>query len=165
MSPHDIYLETQITTATPQRLRLMLVEGAIRRARLTAGHWRAGRNDEALESLIHCRAIVSELMAGVKDEDSELGKKVLGFYSFLFQSLTVAQQTRDAAALESAIRVLEEERQTWSQLCQQLPEAPAGAFRATAQEERAPASVSGGMLGSHPFASAQRGVSELSLDA
>ena len=32
-SPRDAYLETEVTTATPQRLRLMLIEAAIRRAR------------------------------------------------------------------------------------------------------------------------------------
>ena len=30
-TPRDAYLETQVLTATPQRLRLMLIEGAIRK--------------------------------------------------------------------------------------------------------------------------------------
>ena len=32
---HESYLEAQVMTATPQKLRLMLIEGAIRFARQT----------------------------------------------------------------------------------------------------------------------------------
>src|SRR5687768_4718761 len=122
MTPHDAYLETQVMTATPQRLRLMLIEGAIRLARQTAEYWRVERNEEALESLIRCRAIISELIAGVKADQSPLARRVVSVYLFLFTTLTEAQLTRDAAKLESAIRVLSEDRQTWSQVCQQLAE-------------------------------------------
>ena len=142
MSPHDIYLETQVATASPQRLRLMLIEGAIRRARLTIEHWREGRDDLALESLITCRGMVSELLAGVKDEQSDLGKNVVGLYAFLFQTLTAAQLSRNPAALEPALFVLEEERQTWSQVCQQRADSQ-GAPRMNGDEETAPSRLDG----------------------
>jgi flagellin-specific chaperone FliS len=98
----------------------MLIEGAIRQANLTADHWLAGRDEEALETLIRCRAIISELIAGVKGEETPLGRKVVALYLFLFTTLTEAQLTRDAAKLKSAVRVLEEERQTWTEICRQL---------------------------------------------
>jgi flagellar protein FliS len=150
MSPRDIYLETQVATATPQRLRLMLIEGAIRRARLTIEHWREGRDDLAMESLIACRGMVSELLAGVKEEQSELGKKVIGLYAFLFQTLTAAQLSRNPTALEPALKVLEEERQTWSQVCQQLADVP---------------SRCDGLLDSQPFGGSAPASAGLSLEA
>jgi flagellar protein FliS len=150
MSPHDIYLETQIATATPQRLRLMLIEGAIRRARLTIEHWREGQGDLALESLIACRGMVSELLAGVKEEQSDLGKKVIGLYAFLFQTLTAAQLSRNPSALNEAIKILEEERQTWSQVCQQLTDA---------------ANRLDGLLDSNPFGGSGPISASLSLEA
>jgi flagellar protein FliS len=162
MSPRDIYLETQVSTATPQRLRLMLIEGAIRQARLTAENWRQQRDNEALESLIRCRAMVGELLSGVREGESELGRTVVGLYVFLFKTLTDLRVSRDAAALEAAIAVLEEERQTWSQLCQQFANAPDAGSRAVALEEAAPARVNTG-LSSNSGASSV--ASELSFEA
>jgi len=144
MHPHDIYLETQVTTATPQRLRLMLIDAAIRWAHVTVEHWRSGRQAEALEPLIRCREIISELLAGVKQDGSPLSNQVLGLYSFLFNALTAAQHSHSAAAVEAAIRVLEEERTTWSLLCEQLVDAPAAPRTMAPREERAPLVVIGG---------------------
>lgn len=138
----DTYLETQITTATPQRLRLMLVEGAIRLARRTIDLWGEDRNDEALESLIRCRGVVSELLAGVKDDSTPLAKQVIGIYLFLFTTLTESQITRDASQVAAAIRVLEEERATWIEVCHQHPEGPPAAPHGSFVEEiAAPAPV------------------------
>ena len=58
----SIYLETEINTATPQKLRLMLIAGALRHARRTLGLWEEGNFEAALESLIRCRDIVAELL-------------------------------------------------------------------------------------------------------
>jgi flagellar protein FliS len=137
----DAYLETRINTASPQQLRLMLVEEAIRRAHRTIDLWNAGADDAALEDLIRCRAIVSELLAGVKDDGSTLSRQVLGVYLFLFNALTEAQVDRDGKRLTVAIRVLEEERATWQAVCQQLPAPPATPSPAfsSAREELAPA--------------------------
>jgi flagellar secretion chaperone FliS len=143
MSPHDIYLETQVTTATPQRLRLMLIDAAIRWAHVTVERWRADRNADALEPLIRCREIISELLAGVKQDASPLSNQVLALYSFLFNALTAAQFSRSVAAVEAVIRVLEEERTTWSLLCEQLVDAPAAPRAMALPEERAPMIVSG----------------------
>ena len=62
-STPEIYLEMQVGTATPQRLRLMLIEAALRQARRTLVLWSEGQSDAALEALIRCREIVGELIA------------------------------------------------------------------------------------------------------
>ena len=45
-------------------------------------------------------------------------------YLFVFQHLTEAQLRRDAKMVEEAIGVLEIERGTWRQLCEEMPQAP-----------------------------------------
>jgi flagellar secretion chaperone FliS len=117
MPPRHAYLETQIATAAPQQLRLMLIEGALRLARQTADAWREERRDEALDTLIRCRSIITELISGIRAGSSQLADKVLGIYLFLFQELTEAQLRRDASRMDGVIRVLEEERTTWQELC------------------------------------------------
>ncbi len=165
MSPHEIYLETQVMTATPQRLRLMLVEAAIRWARLTLDRWSANQQTEALESLERCRAIISELLAGVTEDGTVLVEKVAGIYVFLFTALTEAQHTRKATTVEAVIRVLEEERQTWLQLCEKLGESPTPGAAATPVEETAPARVTGDLLYRGQLSNGLHATSELSLDA
>jgi flagellar protein FliS len=136
------YLETQVTTATPQQLRLLLIDGAIRFARLTQELWREQQDERALESLIRCRDIVSELIAGARPDESPLARQVTALYGYLFSALTEAQQTRDATQLASVIRVLEEDRETWRQLCEQLAERPVPMPNAAfAREEVAPTVV------------------------
>jgi len=139
----DIYLETEINTATPQKLRLMLIDGAIRHAGLTQQQWREHNYDAAVESLIRCRDIISELIAGIQAAESPLGKQVTGLYVYLFSALTEAQQTRDEHQLAAVIRVLEKERETWRQLCEQLPDRPIPPPTAASasREELAPAVV------------------------
>jgi flagellar secretion chaperone FliS len=142
-STPEIYLEMQVSTATPQRLRLMLIDGALRHAHRTAESWRDGQLDTALESLIRCREIVGELMAGIDKGASPLAGRVASVYVFLFSSLTEVQQTRDEHQLAAIVRVLQEERETWRQLCDQVPDrlsaAPSAAF--APREELAPAIV------------------------
>lgn len=140
-SAHSAYLETQVATAPPQKLRLMLIDGAIRYARQTQDHWQRHDYEAALESLIRCREIVSELIAGVNADASPLAKRVIGIYVYLFSTLTEAQLTRDEQQLASAIRILEEERETWRQICEQLPNGPAAPAPTQQREELAPAIV------------------------
>src|SRR5262245_21839879 len=115
-SAPDSYLETQITTATPQRLRLMLIEGALRQARFAGEAWREQRAEDALEALIRCRDIVAELLSGIRLDQSPLVQQTLGIYAFLFSALTEVQQSRDTHQLAGIIRVLEEERETWTEV-------------------------------------------------
>lgn len=117
----ETYLETQVTTATPQRLRLMLVQGALRFANLTGEHWRNNEAEAGAESLIRCRRIVSELLTTIRDGESELNQKMTDLYRFLFQSLTEAQRDQDQTKIAEVIKVLEEERNTWTQVCETHP--------------------------------------------
>jgi flagellar protein FliS len=126
----ESYLESQVLTATPQKLRLMLIEAAIRFARMTLRHWEQGENEQALDTLIRCRNIISELLSSVRTDESKLTRQVAGLYLFVFKHLTEAQLRRDADCLQEAIEVLEIERETWRQVCEQMPEAPAPADQA-----------------------------------
>ncbi len=124
--PSDAYLQTQILTASPQRLRLMLIEGALREVDQTARLWEIRNFELALESLIRCRDILSELIAGIRPDQSPMAQKVLGLYLFLFQVVTEAQLSRDPRKLATIRRVLASERDTWQQVCQQLSPVPLG---------------------------------------
>ncbi|MGH7137801.1 MAG: flagellar export chaperone FliS [Pirellulales bacterium] len=119
--PNDTYFEGQVLTATPQRLRLMLLDGALQYARRASQHWQAGRLYEGGEAVIGCQRIVTELLRGLRPEMApELVGNVAAVYNFVFRALIEAGLKRDPAKLDEAISVLEIERETWRQVCEQL---------------------------------------------
>jgi flagellar secretion chaperone FliS len=127
MSPtaRDIYLEAQVRTATPQRLRLMLIEGALKFARQSLALWDNEQQREArFNALSRCRSIVSELYATIRTAEFPVAQQVKALYLFLFQHLADASFSHDPQKVREAIHVLEEERETWRQLCEKMPEPP-----------------------------------------
>jgi flagellar secretion chaperone FliS len=115
------YLHTEVTTATPQKLQLMLIEAALRSALQARQHWAAGQDNAACLSLIRGQDILAELQAVLKPHAEEtLVGDVAAIYLYIYRSLVQANLDRSHAHLDNAIRVLEVERETWRQLCQQL---------------------------------------------
>ena len=106
----DVYLEAQIRTATPQRLRLMLIDGALRFARQSLELWDDEQHREAqYNALVRCRDIVSELYGTIKTDEFPVAERVKAIYLFLFQQLAAASLSHDARKVRDVVRVLEEE--------------------------------------------------------
>ena len=126
------YLEAQVMSATPQKLRLMLIEGAIRFARQAVEHWEAGRFQDGSEMLIRCRSIISELLSSVRPDANQISQTTASIYLFLFKTLTEAQADRDTDRVRDAIEVLDIEHGTWQAICERLPHTIA----ATPDEQR-----------------------------
>lgn len=123
-TPRDAYLETQILTATPQRLRLMLIDGAIRKINAATAAFENGDAQKASAELSHCRDIVTELIAGIDPEQTPVARQVLSVYMFLYSTLVDAQFGHNASLLPEILRVLAEERETWRAVCEKMPEKP-----------------------------------------
>ena len=117
---HSSYLESKVLTAPPQRLQLMLIEGAIRFGRQAEEALRAGNRVAASASLLRTIDIVGELLAAARANKSDLNKKVTDLYWFLFRRITEAKINFDAAALAESLKLLEFERETWQLLCDKL---------------------------------------------
>jgi flagellar protein FliS len=137
----DAYLETQVNTATPQRLRLMLIEDVLRRIRAAQTAFEVGRFDDGIAAIRHSREIIAELIGGIHPDETPVAKQVLGIYLFVFSALAEAQFSRDGQRLSEVIRVLDEERQTWQAVCEQMPDRPVAASSPSASEEIAPQRV------------------------
>jgi flagellar secretion chaperone FliS len=137
VTAHDIYLETQLRTAPPQRLRLLLISGALRQAALTREHWSAGRDEPGLATLTRCRNILAELLAGIDGEASPLAAEVQRLYLWLTQQALAAEASRSDDTLAAMMRVLEEESETWRLVCESplhTGESPAAPPRAATAE-------------------------------
>jgi flagellar protein FliS len=140
----NAYLRTRVLTASPEELRLMLLDGAIKFAR-QGREGLATRNFEAsFNGLCQCRDIVMELITTIRSEvNPELASNVKALYTFIYTQLVEGGHEKNVVKLDKAIELLEYERETWVMLMQKLVEErgsqpqPAGERAA----ERAPVSL------------------------
>jgi len=104
----------------------MLIEGAIRFGRQAADALHRGDELAADGPLMRVIDIVGELLAGLRQQNTELNKRIAEVYWYLFRTVSAAKINADAAKLAAAIELLEYERQTWQIVCQKLRADTAG---------------------------------------
>lgn len=121
---HSAYLETQILTAAPQKLRLMLIEGCMRFAARAREAKSAGNAEQFSAGLDRARDIVAELLSGIQPDQHPLNDSARALYAFIFKALSEAHLFQDVQKIDDALKVLEEERQTWLQVCELELEMP-----------------------------------------
>lgn len=115
------YLETEILTATPQRLRKMLLDGAVRFSSQAHELHRQGQIAEAHEALDHCSEIVAELLMAIEASD-DVAQQIKGIYVFLLTQIAAIRQDWSDDAASDLIEVLEMERETWRLVCEAHPD-------------------------------------------
>jgi len=115
------YLSSQIMTAPIEKLRLMLIDEAIRHANILIDHWEDEDRGILWESGSKAQEIVTELIAGVNREaNPELAEQITAIYVFIFRRLVEGNAKRDLTKIQDALRILQTERETWQQVCLQL---------------------------------------------
>lgn len=121
------YLKTRILTASPEELRLMLYDGAIRFCRQAREAQGRGEFEAGYESLMRAQKIVLELSTSLKhDVDPDLCAKLSALYTYIYRLLVDANVHRTSDKIEEAIRLLDYERETWQMLMGQLTAGKAG---------------------------------------
>jgi flagellar protein FliS len=122
------YLRTKILTASPEELRLILYEGAIRfcnqaRTALDAKDWEASYN-----ALMRAQKIVLELSTSLNHKVApELCARLSALYTYIYRRLVDANVQHSIAAVDEAVKLLAYERETWQLLMAKLAQSPAPA--------------------------------------
>lgn len=117
----DAYLRTQILTAPPEKLQLMLYEGAIRFANQAKDRMLDKKLDQSCELLIKAQNIVMELICGLRpDLNGDLCGRMAAVYSFIYRKLVEANVHHDTGAVDAAVRVLTIQRDIWLELLDKL---------------------------------------------
>lgn len=134
---HDAYLETQVLTASPIQLRLMLIEGAQRFARLAREAFAEGRKEEGQVCVGRCQQVLVELLGSLQPNGNAVSQSLVGVYAFLVRSVSEVILLEQPEQLDEICRVLAEEQVTWRMLADRdNGPPPTGVF-----PERAPAAV------------------------
>lgn len=121
------YLESQVMTAGPHRLHLLVVDGAIRFARRASEALDGQRWDELDGALSRSRDCVAELLGGLDfDQAPDLADRLKALFTFVYRNLALADTERSHRRIRDALRILEIHRETWLELGESLAKAAAG---------------------------------------
>jgi len=108
-------------TAPPEKLQLMLYEGAMRFAGQAKERILEKRYDQSCDLLLRAQDIMLELMCGLRhDLNGDLCGKMKAIYSFIYRKLVDANVNRDTAAIDDAVKVLTIQRDIWLELMDKL---------------------------------------------
>jgi len=103
MNAAAIYNRTQAETADPERVMLLLLDGALARIRRGVADLEQGRRSDAADSLARASEIVLELRGSLDhDRAPELCEQLSGLYVFVATRLTRAAASADAALAREA---------------------------------------------------------------
>jgi flagellar secretion chaperone FliS len=121
------YLESQVLTASPHRLHLMVVDGAIRFARRAELALETQRWEDLDAALSRSRDCVAELLGGLDAEQSpDLADRLKALFTFVYRNLALADSERSVRRIRDAVRILEIHRETWIEVGEQLIKETAG---------------------------------------
>jgi flagellar protein FliS len=120
-NPANAYLRTKVLTATPEELRLMLLEGAIKFARQGREGLATKNYEASYNGITASRDIVLELITSIKPEyDPELCERIKAVYTFMYTEMVSASMEKSVTRLDRVIELLEYERETWVLLMTKL---------------------------------------------
>jgi flagellar protein FliS len=118
MNPLRSYKETQIKTATPGKLILMMYDGAIKNLNQALQDMddEHRRYDSISNSLIKAQDIIAELMISLDFErGGEIAKNLFGLYVFMNRRLLDGNIKKDKTPLEEVKTLLIELRGAWAE--------------------------------------------------
>ena len=117
MNGPDEYLETQVMTATPLQLHLMVIDGAIRYATQAEEALQENDFETSHFALNRSREFVTELIGGLDQERSdEIVNRLKSLFMFVYQNLVNADMKRDVSMARDALKILKMHRETWMEL-------------------------------------------------
>lgn len=117
------YVRTQIMTARPEQLRLLLYEGAIKFCRQAKDTLDKQDFEASYNSITRAEKIVLELSTSLNEQAApDLCAKLNALYTYIYRLLVDANVNHKAETIDEAIGLLEYEKQTWQLLMKRLTE-------------------------------------------
>ena len=123
MNPQEAqqYLRTNVLTATPEQLQMMLFDGAIRFCEQGRIALEKKTFEQSHQALTQAQAIVNQLVCALKPTvNPELCDKLKALYVFAYKRLVDANLHHNIQSLDEALNVLKYQRRTWALLMEKL---------------------------------------------
>lgn len=133
-TPTNEYLKTQVMTASPEMLQLMLWDGAIRFAEQGKDAIQKKDIEGSYKALIRAQKIIMEMSNALRpDVNPELCKNMAALYNFMYRRLVEANLKKDPALVDDALEIMRHQRETWVMLMEKLASERAAEAQETAQ--------------------------------
>ena len=110
------YQQSSILTAPPEKLVVMLYDGARRFLLQGAAAVRAGDIQGSNERLGRAEAIIDELLATLDMSAGEVAERLQALYVFFKRTLLEARTERSPEKIEQVSDLMGELRDSWAQL-------------------------------------------------
>ncbi len=107
------YLQQEVLSASPARLRWMLIARAAELCGFVDQLWSNGQVALGNQWLLRIREILGELLDGVKDSQNPLSTPICDFYLFLLQVTLEVDKHQDRERLKVLAELLAIEAETW----------------------------------------------------
>ncbi len=115
------YFRTKVMTATPEQLRMMLIDGAIAFMQQGRDGLASRDYERSYDGLSQAKAIILEMINALKpDVSPDLCARLQALYVYMFRLLTEGSFEKDIAKIDEAIELMEYERETWQLLLEKL---------------------------------------------
>lgn len=113
-NPYAQYKNTQIQTATPGQLILMLYDGAIKFCKLSRKSMEEKNMSNVNRYLIRVQDIISELSLSLDMKlGGEISKQLKSLYDYMIGRLVDANLQKNIAILDEVQEMIEELREAW----------------------------------------------------
>lgn len=109
------YLQNQIQTAPPDKLVVMLYDGALRFIAGAVQAMEVQQKSEAHNRLVRAQAIIAELMTTLNMEAGEIAGNLLLLYEYLYRRLIEANISKEPEAAQEVMGLLVSLREAWIQ--------------------------------------------------
>lgn len=120
-----IGLETGVAAASPQRLVVMLYDGALTAIADGRAHLVAGRTAPKGRALGKAIGIIDEgLKAALDPSQGAIARQLMDLYDYIAQRLLLGNARNDVGLLDEATRLLGELRDAWASLAARQDDAP-----------------------------------------
>jgi len=118
-----IGLETGVAAASPQRLIVMLYDGALAALAEARAHIQAGRTAQKGRALGKAISIVDEGLKAALDvgQGGDIARSLMELYDYVGRRLLLANLRDDLALVDEATRLLTDLRGAWATLAERTP--------------------------------------------
>lgn len=114
-NPYGMYRQTSIVTASPEKLLLLLFDGAIMRVQQAAVALEEQDWEKAHGLLLRTQDIFSELENTLNPEAGEVASNLRALYAFYRREVVKANLEKNSEHLEPVMEFLRDYRQMWEE--------------------------------------------------
>ena len=113
---YNTYRNNSVNYASKDQLLLMLVDGAVRFAKIGRQAILDKDINKAHENIVKAENIFYELIATLDvSKAGNWGQSLMSVYDFIVKRLTDANMKKDAAIMDEVIPLIEDVKDTWEQ--------------------------------------------------